>query len=128
MSWMIGEHRYPQVVTFWKVVEDKGTYAVVSLGTSNKDKDKNWHNSNWSFCRFVGNAYKGLDELSEKDRIVIKSGLISREPYTDKDGKKAYPKNEQITIFAWEKYVPEDKGGTGDMDTPPMTEDEPLPF
>jgi hypothetical protein len=107
MAWNIGEHRYDQRATFWKIVEDKGTWATVSLGTSHKDKEKNWHNSNWSFCRFVGNAYKGLDELQEKDQIVILSGLIDRDPYLDKDGVKQWPKNEKITIFAWKKYVPE---------------------
>lgn len=126
MSWNIGEHRYPQIATFWEVKESKNSYAVVSLSTSSKDKEKVWHNSNWGFCRFVGKAVEGLDDLKEKDRIVIKSGKIAKDVYTDKDGNKAYPKNEQITIFAWEKYVPEDRED-GDMDTPPEVEEE-LPF
>jgi len=127
MSWNIGESRYPQICTFWKIAEDHETWATVSLGTSSKDKEKNWHNSNWPFCRFVGTAYRGLDELREKDRIVIKSGKIDREPYIDKDGNKQYPKNEKITIFAWEKYVPEENGGSGsNMDRPPIVEDDDL--
>jgi single-stranded DNA-binding protein len=124
MAFYIGEHRYDQRATFWKIVEDKGTYAVVSLGTSKKDKEKNWHNSNWSFCRFVGNAYKGLEELQEKDQIVIVSGLIDREPYVDKDGVKQWPKNEKITIFAWKKYVPESEESS---DPPLMESDEEEP-
>jgi len=120
MSWNIGEHRYPQLAKFWKIVEDKGTWAVVSLGTSSKDKEKNWHNSNWSFCRFVGNAYKNLDDLEEKDTIEILSGKIDRESYTDKDGNKAWAKNEKITIFAWKKYVPEPRD---DSDAPPQIEE-----
>jgi single-stranded DNA-binding protein len=114
MSWYIGEHRFDQRATFWKIVEDKETYAIVSLGTSKEDKKESekagkkvYHNSNWSFCRFVGNAYEGLKELKEKDQIVIVSGLIDRNPYFDKDGVKQWPKNEKITIFAWKKYVPE---------------------
>ena len=127
MSWSIGERRYPQVATFWDIKESKGNYAVVSLSTSSRDKEKNWHNSNWGFCRFVGSAVEGLEDLKEKDRIVIKSGKIAKDMYIDKDGNKAFPKNEQITIFAWEKYVPEDRGESGGMDTPPEVEEE-LPF
>lgn len=128
MSWNIGEARYPQVATFWEIKEDHDIWAVVSISTSRKDKEKEWHNSNWSFCRFVGNAYKGLHDLEKKDRIVIKAGVIAQEAY-DSDGEKKYPKNPQITIFAWEKYeAPEGSGGSK-MDTPPVVEDdEELPF
>ena len=129
MAWNIGESRYPQVVTFWKIFKDHDTYAEVSVSTSRRDKEKVWHNSNWSFVRFVGNAYKGLSELEEKDRIVIKSGTIEREPWTDKDGNKQYPKSEKITVFAWEKYVPEDRESGGGLDTPPKVDDtEDFPF
>jgi len=122
MSWNIGEHRYPQVATFWKIVEDKESYAVVRLSTSRRDKEKNWHNSSWSFCRFVGNAYNNLESLREKDKIEIVSGTISREPYVDQNGEKTYPKNEQITVFAWKLYVPENNNSS--MDNPPVVEDE----
>ena len=127
MSWNIGENKYPQVATFWKVQEDKGTYATVSLSTSKKDKDKNWHNSNWSYVRFVGNAYDDLKSLKEKDKIIIKAGQISREPYKDKGEKVVWPKNEQITVFAWTRYEPEDRG---EVDTPPQVEEDSdeLPF
>jgi len=130
MAWNIGEHRYPQVCTFWKIVEDKDTYATVSISTSRRDKDKVWHNSNWSFVRFVGNAYKGLSELEEKDKIVIKSGTIEREPYVDKNGDKQWPKSEKITVFAWEKYEPENRENNGGgMDTPPKVDDtDEFPF
>jgi hypothetical protein len=39
MSWYIGEHKFPQRATFWKIVEDKGTWATVSLGTSKENKE-----------------------------------------------------------------------------------------
>jgi len=130
MAWNIGEQKYPQLSTFWNIQEQKDNYTIVSLGTSSKDKEKNWHNSRWSYCRFVGNANKGLDELKKGDRIVIVSGKIDRDSW-EKDGVKQYPKNEKITIFAWEKYVPETSVPTG-MDTPPEVEssddDEEQPF
>jgi hypothetical protein len=131
MSWNIGEHRYPQLATFWSL-EDKGTYAVVKLGTSSKDKEGNWHNSTWSFVRFVGKAYNNnLLNLEEKDRIEILSGKIDREPYTDKDGNRAWAKNEKITVFAWKKYVPEDRVSESESNETPVVEEEDdgkLPF
>ena len=130
MAWNIGEQKYPQLATFWSVQEEKDNYSIVSLGTSSKDKEKNWHNSSWGYCRFVGNANKGLDELKKGDRIVIVSGKIDRDSW-EKDGVKQYPKNEKITIFSWEKYVPESTAGTG-MDAPPIVEsnedEEDAPF
>jgi len=134
MAWMIGEHRYPQIATFWKVVEDKENYAVVSLGTSSKDKDKNWENSNWGFVRFVGKAYRPeLFELEEKDRIEIVQGKVDRKSWNDKEtGKKRYPKNEVVTIFAWKKYVYQEDGDSGNTqeDAAPVVEEDDgeLPF
>jgi hypothetical protein len=131
MSWNIGESSYPQIATFWKVIEQKENVAIVSLGTSSKDKEKKWHNSNWSYCRFVGTALRGLEELNEKDRIVIKKGKIDRDSWIDPEDpekkKRLYPKNEKITIFAWERYVPE---SNNNEDMPPVVEedDENPPF
>jgi hypothetical protein len=120
MAWNIGEHRYPQVSTFWGVKEKHDKYAIVSLSTSRKDKEGNWFNSNWGFVRFVGKAVNGLDELEPKDRIEIVSGMITSEPYM-KDGEKAYPKTPQIVVFAWKRYVREEGGGN---DIPPVVEEE----
>jgi hypothetical protein len=127
--WNIGENKYPQYAFVWEI-EDKGSYALVKLGTSRKDKKADAYiNSNWSFVRFVGNAYKDIDQLKEKDRIVIKAGGISQEPYFDKEGEKKWPKSAQIVVFAWE--FPESSDGSpkrgANMDTPPVVEDD-LPF
>lgn len=118
-----------QYATVWKV-EDKGNYAVVRIGTSRKDKRTNeYKNSNWSFVRFVGDAYKKILEYedTERLRIQIEGGTISLEPYVDSAGETAYPKNPQITIFNFK--LPED---TGVMDTPPAVndsnDDDELPF
>lgn len=130
MSWNIGEHRYPQVATFWEVREKKEKYAVVSLSTSRKDKEGNWYNSGWGFTRFIGAAMNGIDELEPKDRIEILQGSISMEPYM-KDGEKVYPKNPQVAVFAWKRYVREEQESGGN-DAPPVVEEddsnEELPF
>jgi hypothetical protein len=93
--------KYAQMATVWKI-EDKETHAVVSISTSRKDKKtEQYVNSNWSFVRFVGNAYnEELLGLQRGTRIEIHSAAISLEPYL-KDGEKAYPKNPQIVVFAW---------------------------
>jgi hypothetical protein len=125
----IGQNEYPQYAVIWEI-DDRQTYAVVKMGTSRKDKKTDTYlNSNWSFVKFVGNAYKDIDQLKEKDRIVIKAGGISWEPYVDKEGKKAWAKNPALVVFAWEFPEPSDgspKRGAN-MDTPPVVEDE-LPF
>jgi len=125
MSWNIGKSEYDQIATFWSIKEDHDTWAVVSISTSHKYKDKNWHNSNWNFVRFVGTAYKNLKTLKEKDKVVIKSGRISSEPY-EKDGKKEFPKTPQITVFAWERYVPNQPSGAEKVD--PSEDGEEFPF
>lgn len=122
MSWNIGKSEYDQIATFWKIKEDHDTWAVVALSTSHKDKNKEWHNSNWNFVRFVGTAYKNIKTLKEKDKIVIKAGSISSEPY-EKDGKTEYPKTPQIAVFAWERYNPVKKE---DVVDPSEAEDFPF--
>lgn len=90
-----------QRVMIWKI-EDKSTHALVQMTSSRKDKKTNeYKNSTWSFVRFVGEAYKKIGSLSEKDRIIVQGG-VSKEPYNDKDGNKKYPENPQIVVFNWE--------------------------
>lgn len=116
MAWHIGENQYPQQAVVWEV-DDKGSYAIVKLGTSRKDKKSGEYlNSNWSFVKFVGNAYSGIVDVPAKTRIVIKAGTISQEPYM-KNGVKTWPKNPQIVVFAWD--YPEENDHSDRMDTPP---------
>ncbi len=91
-----------QRATVWKI-EDKGNYTLVQMSTSRKDKKSNtYKNSNWSFVRFVGEAHKKANLLERKSRIVLKGAGLSKEPYTDKDGKEVYPENPQFVVFNWE--------------------------
>jgi len=115
-----------QRVIIWDI-EDKGTYALVRMGSSRKEKGSDtYKNSNWSFVRFVGQAYAKIADLSERDRIVLKGAGISLEPYNDKEGNRQYPKNPQIVVFNWEPLVYEQSDGT-----PPVvqeSDDDDLPF
>lgn len=125
-----GKAKYAQLATVWEV-EDKGTYAVVSMSTSRKDKKTDEYvNTNWKFVRFVGTAYnEELLALERQTRIVLESGGISCEPYTDKDGNKAWPKQPQVVVFAW--GYPENDGKTnkkGGDEAPEVEETDELPF
>jgi hypothetical protein len=130
--------------TVWKV-EDKENYALVTLSTSRKDKASGeYKNSNWSFVRFVGDAYKQIDKLGldERQRIIIRGGCFSREKYQDSDGNDAYPKNVQMTVFQWENPTDDDYHGKKEnknstpksssskkkMDEPPVTDEDEFPF
>ena len=119
-----------QRVSVWKI-EMKENYALVRMGSSRKDKASGeYKNSTWSFCRFVGEAFKKIDQLNEKDRIVLKGAGISLEPYADKNGEMQYPKTPQIVVFNWEPFVP-DGNRTTNGDSAPVvvsSDDEDLPF
>lgn len=111
-----------QRVTVWKV-EDKQNYALVNFSSSRKDKKTDAYvNSGWgNYSRFVGEAYKKINLLEPKTRIVLKSAIIAKEPYM-KDNVVTYPPNPTITVFNFEVFTPEEPSR---MDEPPMVEDDP---
>jgi single-stranded DNA-binding protein len=101
MTLHFGKTEREQFATFWEITEDKGTYAIVSISTSEYNKkEEAYENSNWKFARFVGDAYEGLESLDKGTRITI-HGTVDNKPYM-KDGEKTYPKNPKITVFHWE--------------------------
>jgi len=119
-----------QRVTVWSV-EDKGTYSLVSMSSSRKDKKSGeYKNTSWSFVRFVGEAHKKAGELKEKDRIELHGAILSREEYEDEDGNRAWPKNPQFVVFNWQ--YPDNADASGGYDAPPKVQVEPdddeLPF
>ena len=65
----------------WKI-EDKGTFKLVDLGDSTKNKDGTYDNFTWYRCLFVSGASQL--QINEKDTIEIKSGIITMEKYNDK--------------------------------------------
>ena len=119
-----------QRVSIWKI-EMKENYALVRMGSSRQDKASGeYKNSTWSFYRFVGEAFKKIDQLNEKDRIVLKGAGISLEPYVDKNGETQYPKIPQIVVFNWEPFVPDGNNSTSGDSAPVVasSDDEDLPF
>lgn len=116
----------------WKV-ENKGKWSSVNFSTSRKDRDNEGKAvfSNWSFVGFVGKAHEKVQGMGDGTRVLLK-GTVSKEPYIDKDGQTAYPKNPQFKVYDLE--VQEESGGRS-FDTPPRvvestTEDneEDFPF
>ena len=120
-----------QRVMVWDI-DKRDNYALVRMGSSRKEKSSgDYKNSTWSFVRFVGNAFKKIDDLSIKDKIVLKGAGISLEPYVDKNGETQYPKNPQIVVFNWEPFSYEDGGQTSGGANAPVvasSDDENLPF
>lgn len=81
-------------------VEDKGNYVKANFTTSRKDQNDNYVNSYWNAV-FLGKAKDAAKELTDKDRIHVTSGGVTKEPYTNQDGKKvSYP---SVKIFDFEK-------------------------
>ena len=120
-----------QRVKIWNI-EKRDKYALVRMGSSRKEKASGeYQNSTWSFVRFVGDAFKKIDELSVNDTIVLKGAGIKQEPYIDNEGNKQYPKNPQLVVFNWEPFVYEDGGQTSSGEKPPVvasSDDDDLPF
>ena len=123
-----------QYATIWKI-ETEEKYSNVRLTTSRKDKEGEYHNSNWSFVRFIGEAHDKVKDITlgdkEKLRIKITSGHFTNEPY-EQDGEKKYPKNPKFVVFKFEfsdnktetnssKTDTKSKKG---YDTPPAVDDE----
>jgi len=117
-----------QFVTIWKVEEEENR-STVTMSSSRKDKKTGeYHNSNWSFVSFVGEAHKKIQKegLAEKAKIRV-NGSFNWEPYL-KEGVKTWAKNPRIVVFGYS--LPEEKESSGKMDTPPIVEedDSELPF
>lgn len=83
-------------ITFWSA-EDKGKFSDVKLGASEKNQAGEWENTTL-FARFVGHAHNKVAQLSEKDKIEITQGKVSKKYVAEQ--KKEYW---NITIFDFEK-------------------------
>lgn len=120
MSLNVGKTEYEQYA-YVKKVEDKGSYALVQLSTSRKDKKLNKSvYSNWSYVRFVGNAYKDIVDVEPGTAIVVKAMSIENTPY-EKDGQTIWPKSPQFTVFAWELS---ERNNNQSEDAPPVVEED----
>ena len=127
-------------------VEDKENYSLVRMSSSRKDKRSGEYvYSDWSFVKFVKDAYTKSLEVEPKTIIVLKGSGISNESYM-KDGVKTWPKKPPMVVFNFElfegdgegeekpksKISSKPKAKKPKLDEPPQIEDEPeeegLPF
>ncbi|MGL5717038.1 MAG: hypothetical protein ACRCX2_28740 [Paraclostridium sp.] len=69
----------------WKVKEVKEKFVKVDLGTSDKQQDGSYKNSNWFNVTFFGKALEGAKTLQEGDKIEIISGKIENVFVKDKN-------------------------------------------
>jgi|WetSurMetagenome_2_1015567.scaffolds.fasta_scaffold116674_2 hypothetical protein len=108
-------------VTIFEIEPLSDKVYQVKFGSGRKDKKTGeYANSTWSFTRFIGPAATKAKDLEPKDRIVLLTAWISKEPYM-KDGEKLWPKNPQIVVwdFDWVK-----KADVNQEDAPPVVEDD----
>ena len=105
-------------------------FSVANLSSSrknNKDEGKYLY-SDWGFSKFVGKAHEFVSEnVSDGDILVVKSAMMTKESYMDKNGQKAYPKSAQLVIFDCELY----KTGSGGNSKPAeevVPNDDDIPF
>lgn len=121
----------------WEI-NDKDGMAEVKFSTSRKVKENSSYDQTQvtngvarngyiadyrSFVRFVGHAYNQLKDVQIGDTITNLDADMSTEPYWDSNNNCiAYPKNEKITVFAFEKYNPEnqEQGFTRNLDKAPQ--------
>lgn len=68
-------------------IKKSDKYADLRISTSEKDKNGDYHNSNW-FARAIGKAFNQLNGISVKDTVIISKAKLTNESYTDKDGNK----------------------------------------
>ncbi|MGL4425116.1 MAG: hypothetical protein ACRCZ0_10025 [Cetobacterium sp.] len=71
MFWIKG-----RFVKVWKIKEVKDKVVKIDLGTSDKQQDNTYKNSNWFNCSFIGKALDGAKRLKEGDKIEIVSAKI----------------------------------------------------
>jgi hypothetical protein len=89
-------------LTLWNI-DKSDKYATVKCSSSRKDKMTDaYKNSNWSYVKFVGEAFQAVKSMKEKDRITNINFSISCEPY-EKNGETIYPKSPQIVVYSFEK-------------------------
>lgn len=107
-------------------IEDKGTFAVVNLSESEKNQEtEKWDIYNdFSFVKFFGKAYGFAKTLKEGDIIVVKQCKITKQSYTDKGGKKQYPKHDAWAVFSAEMYTPKGKS----EHKPELPPEDDIPF
>lgn len=89
------------IATVWKVKEADGEskFRDVQISTSKRNKRTGEYISDFSgYVRFVANAVAGVENLKEKDRIILKNTDVSRK--YDKDKNKEFV---NFTVFEWEK-------------------------
>lgn len=81
----------------WEVNEIKDKIVKINLGTSDKQIDGTYKNSNWFNVAFVGGALEGAKRLKKGDLINIKNAKI--ENVFIKEKKQSYI---NIVVFDFE--------------------------
>lgn len=87
-------------IKIWKK-EDKDNYVNIQFSTSEKDRreEGKYINSSW-LGRCVGKAKEQIADMDISERAKVKSGKVTNESYTDKEGNKR--SSVRVTIFEFD--------------------------
>lgn len=91
------------IATVWKIKESDGEskFRDVQISTSKRNKKTGDYESDFSgYVRFVAKAVAGVENLKEKDRIILKNVDVSRR-YDKERGREFI----NFTVFEWESVV-----------------------
>ena len=105
----------------------KDGYSVATLSSSRKKgKDETGYlYSDWGFVRFVGKAHEYVSaNVQDGNVLVLEKAMLTKEPYTNKDGERVYPKNDQLVVFSCRLYKKSEESGS-EVETP---DEDQIPF
>lgn len=106
----------------------ENTYSVASLSSSRKKgKDETGYlYSDWSFVRFVGKAHDYVStNVQDGNVLVLEKAMLTKEPYTNKEGERVYPKNDQLVVFSCHLYKKNEESGSEAVSA---EEEDEIPF
>ena len=112
-------------------IEIKENVSIVTFSCSRKATEndekiaKNGYVTDYHrYVRFVGKAHKKLENFLVGDEITnLEAADETTTPYWDKNSNSiAYPKNQKLTVFDFEKYERRGNNNTN-LDTAPEVEE-----
>lgn len=107
----------------WQITKRDAKYTNFKVSTSEKDKKSGEYKNSYWLATAVGHAHNQINcgEVNENDRVTIKKGKITNEPYKDDEGNW---KN-TVKIVVFEFGSDNDNGSDGGDNPPPKKKKAP---
>ena len=120
--------RQGSYATVWEIKAGKGNWTEVKLSTRKKNRDGDYETDFSGYVRFIGDAHKEAEYLSEKSRIKLGECDVTNS--YDKEKKVTYT---NFAVFSFELAdgngaAGSSASGDGFMNVPNGIDEEDLPF